>query len=503
MRELTELIKITQRIETKKIKIIDKSTLTEGEKLTQLFSGVANGQWASDKEAAIAIYGKAYKPSNYTSLKNHLTERLLNSLFFINLSDFQYNSFQKSYFESEKLRAIVKILAGSGAKLLSTKLAEKLIKKTLKFEFTQINLEIAKLLRRHYRIHQKNKKKATYYNEVVQHQLNLLIAETEIEDSYEQLVQKIGNKRNTKQALIQERKHLAYKTRSIFPRKQSYKLMFFANLIFVLEHELTKDYAKIKEACKAAIAYYDNKQKGGLSEKKLIFQIKLLAVCLSQKDFEEGTLFFKSINDSIIKGSINWFITLDHYFLLCFHTENYEKGVHVFEMATGHTNYRTLPPYYREIWLVYEAYIDYLKYVGLLEVSTKKNFRIAKFLNNVPVFSKDKTGINISILIIHCLLLIAQGKKSKVIDRTEALQTYTYKYLKNDDSLRSNCFIKMLIKMVAANFHKKRTIHKTEKLFDKLKATPTFEKGQSNYVEIVPYEKLWDICLGQLSNKML
>lgn len=499
MRELAALIKIIQRIETKKIKILGKNTLTKGEKITQLYRGIAADKWSSDKEAAIAIYGENYKSSSYTSLKNSLSSRLLNSLFFITLSDFQFNNFQKEYLESEKLRAVIKILAGIGAKSLSVKLAEKLINKSLKYKFTEINLELAKLLRRHYRLYQANPKKAAYYDEIVNHQLVILIAETEIEDWYEQLVQKIGNKRNVQQSLVQQGKQISDKVKSIFPRLQSNKLALFANLIFVLEHELAKDYVSVEHACKTAVAYYEKELKFSSSGKKLIFQIKLVSVYLSQKNFEEGESITQAIITSITKGSINWFITLDHYFLLCFHTGNYEKGVQVFETAISHPSYSTLSPYYKEMWLIYDAYIEYLKEVGLLKVKIQKKFRTARFLNTVPVFSKDKTGINISILIIHCLLLMIQGKKSKLIERAETLQTYTYKYLKNDDSLRSNCFIRMFLKMVAAGFRKEGTINRTKKLFDKLKSTPIFEKRQSNYVEIIPYEKLWEICLKQLS----
>ena len=119
----------------------------------------------------------------------------------------------------------------------------------------------------------------------------------------------------------------------------------------------------------------------------------------------------------------------------------------------------------------------------------------------MPNFSRDKTGINISILVIQVLLLIAQGKKSKVIDRVEALRTYVYTHLRKDESFRSNCFIKMLLKMTEANFHKNGTIRKTEGLRKRLEEASIGTKGYSNYVEIIPYEKLWEISLGFLSNR--
>ena len=55
--------------------------------------------------------------------------------------------------------------------------------------------------------------------------------------------------------------------------------------------------------------------------------------------------------------------------------------------------------------------------------------------------------------------------------------------------------------MVESNFHKNGTIRRTKVLKEKLEKSPIGTKGYSQYVEIIPYEKLWEISLGFLSNR--
>ena len=47
-----------------------------------------------------------------------------------------------------------------------------------------------------------------------------------------------------------------------------------------------------------------------------------------------------------------------------------------------------------EQWRIIEAYAN------LLDINTGQVFRVSRFLNEVPIFSKDKRGNNIAIIVI-------------------------------------------------------------------------------------------------------
>ncbi len=96
----------------------------------------------------------------------------------------------------------------------------------------------------------------------------------------------------------------------------------------------------------------------------------------------------------------------------------------------------------------------------------------------------------------------SKGIMKKVIDRVESLNLYCYRYLRKDDTYRSNCFIKMLLQLPKANFHREAVVRKTEKLYNKLIENPSNLSMQASEIEIMPYEMLWEYVLDSLDNKI-
>ena len=133
--------------------------------------------------------------------------------------------------------------------------------------------------------------------------------------------------------------------------------------------------------------------------------------------------------------------------------------------------------------------------------SKAKTFRIARFLNTVPKFSLDKKGLNIPILILQVLFFIQQKKYGEVSDRTEALNAYCYRYLRKDDTFRSNCFIKMLMVLPKAHFHKARVIRQADKYYQQLLKSNEIRNTKSSEIEPIPYEALWQLVWGMLDNR--
>ena len=136
----------------------------------------------------------------------------------------------------------------------------------------------------------------------------------------------------------------------------------------------------------------------------------------------------------------------------------------------------------------------------MLDPKTRK-FSVNKFLNDTPIFSKDKRGLNIPILIAQILFLIHQKKYDKVIDRIDAIERYCTRYLRKDDTFRSNCFIKMLLQIPVSGFHKNGLERRASRYYKELLSNPIEVSNQSHDVEIIPYEDLWELALNSLETK--
>jgi hypothetical protein len=125
-------------------------------------------------------------------------------------------------------------------------------------------------------------------------------------------------------------------------------------------------------------------------------------------------------------------------------------------------------------------------------------FKLGKFLNTTPVFSKDKRGINVSILLMHIAFLLQRKDYNAIIDRIDSLNQYAYRYLRKDDSFRSNCMIKMVIQMAKADFNPIRTARYTADLRKQLGHVTLAGSGENIEVEIIPFEVLWEIMTKAL-----
>jgi hypothetical protein len=127
---------------------------------------------------------------------------------------------------------------------------------------------------------------------------------------------------------------------------------------------------------------------------------------------------------------------------------------------------------------------------------------MGKFINDITLFSKDKRGMNISVLIIQILYAIADRDYKKSLDRIDGIGKYCARYLKDADTFRSNCFIKMLLQIPLANFHKEAVARKVEKHLKALKSLEAGTASQSHEIEIVPYEALWEMAVESLQYKI-
>jgi hypothetical protein len=64
-----------------------------------------------------------------------------------------------------------------------------------------------------------------------------------------------------------------------------------------------------------------------------------------------------------------------------------------------------------------------------------RNFRHKHWLNSLPIYSSDKLGLNITIHLIDFLIAHAKGW-SALIDKSEQLDKYRYRYLKKHEAYK-------------------------------------------------------------------
>jgi len=207
--------------------------------------------------------------------------------------------------------------------------------------------------------------------------------------------------------------------------------------------------------------------------------------------------------NTLVNGSLSWYL-IAHYTLKAqLYAGAYIEAINLIKKMIDNPRFPKVKENFKEIFYATLGYIHLVVDSGLAgdtQILHQKlpEFKLGKFLNTTPVFSKDKRGINVSILLMHIAFLLQRKDYNAIIDRTDSLNQYAYRYLRKDDSFRSNCMIKMVIQMTKADFHPVRTARYTADLRKQLSNVTLAGSGENIEVEIIPFEVLWDIMTKAL-----
>ena len=226
---------------------------------------------------------------------------------------------------------------------------------------------------------------------------------------------------------------------------------------------------------------------------------------LHLKEYDSGFERAEIVDNSALTGTNNWMTYKEYHFLLCMHSKRYEKAEEVIKRVTSHDRYKYSSESRIELWNIFSAFVYLVlkanpKSKAKLKYR-KEPFRLFKFLNEIPIYEKDKRGLNISILVLQILLLFDKRHAFLIIDRIESINLYSKRYLRKDAFYRSNCFIRMLSERVKHDFDFKLVQEKTETFFNKLKGERLSYRGTHEDIEIIPYEHLWEFVLEKLKRR--
>jgi hypothetical protein len=119
------------------------------------------------------------------------------------------------------------------------------------------------------------------------------------------------------------------------------------------------------------------------------------------------------------------------------------------------------------------------------------------FLNDVPIYSADKLGANISILILQALWLLEERSFDRLLKMQKTLENYINRYIKKEvEHERGGIFLRMLLALVRSDFRKELAQKKAARYLEALQPKPGVPSASS--MEIYPYEQLWKLVLTKL-----
>lgn len=505
MKHLIKLVELAKNHQLRAKDFLNRD-ITDDSSFTNpqiFYHKILAGDFQSDKEAALFFFKNSNtRDTKYKKLKATIRNKLVSSMFFVEHKGYS-SVHEKAYIYCCKYLYAAKIVVTLGAKSLGINLFQKVLNRALSFEMSEFIIETCIMLRILDGAMKGNRTKFEYYDDLLKKHQKIYEIDILAQGNYYRLVlpymQIKANQAEVSEKAIEYYEEL----RPYLELYDSPTLHLYAYLIQVTAYLTAYDYISAVEICRKGIKFFESKpQQLDMPLRLLLFQ--QLTCYVQLRYYKEGEQIANRMSKLIRQGTYNWFLIKELYLILALHSKNYQQALSILNKSIKHSKFTSLYSHTQERFLIHQGFIQFLIDIGRIRedgtVKIKK-VRLGKLLNSVPIFSKDKRGMNIPILILQILFKIARKDYHACIEQFEAIQKYCSKYLRNDSNLRSNCFIKMLLQIPKCFFHKKLIERKTAKYYNKLVETPLEIAQQGYEIEVIPYEDLWLMLLQLLENK--
>lgn len=496
MDHLIELVQFLSKNKFKHLEVFAKNS-----RLWVFYEKLRDGSLKTEQEARDFFFpNNKNAKSYYYRLAQQLEERLLNLLFLIDFNQTATNEVQKNALVCYRNYAAAQSLMARFMRTSAIKVAEETIKISLKYEFTDVTLPLARTLALHYGLMNPKKQKFRQYSELAEQMQELMNAEILAEKYYAEMYQHYGFGRSSD--LVFAKKFIAYsdELKIYTQRLSSYRLNLLSHEVFIATHQFMTDYTKTAEACREALHFFKQQQQRDSRVVIINFTSRLMAALHMlghhQAVIEEGQKIMPIIPDH----NVNWFNTSEALICAYLHSKQYELALDALVKVKNNPALSKQPSILQERWRTVEAMIYYLIRTGRLQKpeGVEFNFRTKKFINEFTTSLQDKSGNNIVLITLMILFLLLDEDYNSIIDKIDSLKIYAHRHLRRDETYRSNCFIKMVLQLEKGNFHPVAVQRKAEPYYKKLLAVPLHKAKQDYGLEIIPFETLWSFILESL-----
>ena len=511
MNDIKKLINYISKQKLKQVQIITDKPSFKG-KSKVLYDSILNGDINTDDQAIKKLYGDDEKEKgkgNYRKLKYRLRQRLLNTLFVIDINDYDREQYIKGEVNLIKTWAATEILAKRRLATLSRQIQSQILKTAIKFDNLKIALSIASDQRRRYSSTEYNQKTYEKYNILTNSLLSQYVFQLKTSEYYTKLVTIVGHKaKYTDEELTAIRKNLFDLRKELSVYKNFTSSFYLFNAIFYLGM-IDNDFELKKSICEQALEYLKEFPQ---APKVMYFSFnqKRALLYLEEGKHELALSIFKELLKLKIKpGGLSWQFVRNYISLVHFTEYNYKEAYKVVaNIINNKKAFDRLNSIFKEHWYIKEAYLSFLIAAGKLdttelEVTLKRPFRIKRFVNEVPQPSKDKVGYNLSIILIQFYFILLHGDIIKISEKLDSLKQYSFRYLKGKDHIRARTYIKLLQKLRNPLLGVKEINRKSRSLLKTLNDNPHDYSVDVMERESIPYNQQWSELISLIDTKKL
>ena len=499
MEDLIELVAMFQKTKFKSTGLMGL-VLEPGSQMLRLYEGIVDGTILSDEDVLKAFPELDASAARAAVLKSKMKDRLQDAILLLDWKEPAYMDRQKAFSECSRKWASAMVLMSKGAKKSAVNLLEGILRNARRFEFTEMVINVLQSLSMHFALIEGDLRKYEETEAELASYENIWKMERHIERLYIDLVNGFVRRKSLNESFAEKAKECLDEVKPYMNSCFSYRVQLFGRLIEIAYYDSIGDYTTTARISEAGLDFFNQKNYRSTTALQAL-HYHLFVAYLNLREYETCQRLVNQYQDLFEVGSYNWFKLYEIVFLTAMHAGHYRQASDIYYKTVQHPAFEAQPAPVIELWKIFEAYIAFLYAVKELEEDqSMPKFKLAKFLNEVGIFAQDKSGMNISVQIVQFLHYLAIENFEACMSRVDALAKYRVRYLAEEDTFRSQAFIRMLEQIPKASFQSDKVEYRCQIIYKALCDRPLESANQNHEVEVIPYEMLWKIILKWLSN---
>ena len=425
----------------------------------------------TEEQIVAELYGAEYTPSHpaYRALKNRFRDLITTAIMDDDVYSANYRTYDEAQVNGYQQLNLISLLLTRRAWHSVRYLSKLTLRRIKDYEILPINSRLTSILAGLYLGVGFNEKKFAKYQAMANHYAEAERVLNLVSSHYREMRRMmyahklLPNEIGVKVAeYILDCEHEVKK----YPKVSAMQAMFYIMKVHGLT--LVGDYREAIDVANEAEVVLKG-CKGAGNQSLSLMALTRVECSVKLRDFTQGRLQVRRAEDMVPANSINHIKLTEYAITLGLQTTHFDYAYEQLAQLDRKVLNRLLTAQHVEFWLILEAYLNLLVLADRIDPEKQKkklsDFKLYKFVNNVPSYSKDKQGMNIQILIFQVIYFIIQKQYGRIIDRTDALARYGTRYLMNNENLRNNCFFKLLLTAEKCHFHRAATVRESSKIY--------------------------------------
>ncbi|MGI9543751.1 MAG: hypothetical protein ACR2MX_10860 [Cyclobacteriaceae bacterium] len=500
MKDIKSLVEICKKKGQRSIQLVNQNfRKKEVSKDNQLYQGIIEERFFSDKDDSTAIFKSDPNSRNYRNAKGKLKQKLLNHLYFLDYEKESYTLADKVGYELEHQLHQSKILIREGAIDIARGQLQHIVKVASQFEFSEMQVAALRLLIRLFA----EEGKLNHYRETVSQLERAQALDQSIqkaEQMYYEVIAKSNKSLSSQSKILKDISGIAEQISKLATSPQSTRLDVLSKKLRLLKMKLTSDFGGVlalaEKVEKQYLSIPQNQVRVNFDRKE-IAHLKLEATYYLNK-ISEGTLYAQKAILWFHPGSKHWFDFLELYFLLMMKGEAFKEAADQYRVVRTNKNFAAQSDTTKQRWQIYRAYLLFTYDHKLL----RWGFDLHSFINSPSAGSNGTDRFAISTLIIQIMFLLKQGASTKVKEYIKLLEPYNSPHLDKRHNYRNSIFIRLLNIVVKEEFNYQTVKEKGANYLGKL-SKMNFTADINGDPEVISYEILWKYIINILeTNKV-